>query len=82
MDVFAREWTYRSPQVTVTYPAGWSGNLPPERQIAARKAGVLVPPILELENADGSEGPTAPRAPRRDGKAESGGWRNVLGLGR
>lgn len=66
IDTFTQTWTYRSSQVTVTYPEGWSGELPPERQLAARKAGVLIPPVLE--KADGR--PSAPRAPRRARKTK------------
>lgn len=44
MDEFAREWTYRDPMVTVTYPKGWVGSLPAERRKAAEAAGVLVMP--------------------------------------
>lgn len=44
IDTFARDWTYRSPVKTVSYPEGWSGTLPIEVQIAARKDRALVPP--------------------------------------
>jgi hypothetical protein len=70
MDVFTREWTYRSPLVTVTYPKGWSGTLPPERQLAARRAKVLVPPPRR-ETADGRKRAATPRAPRRARQAQS-----------
>lgn len=39
---FARDWTYRTPMVTVTYPKGWKGSLPAERVVAARKANALI----------------------------------------
>lgn len=42
MDEFAREWTYRDPMVTVTYPKGWTGSLPAVRRKAAEQAGALV----------------------------------------
>jgi hypothetical protein len=45
-DEFAVEWTHRTPLVTVTYPKGWKGVLPKDHQLAARKARVLVPPIV------------------------------------
>lgn len=41
---FIHDWTYRTPMVTVTYPKGWKGALPAERQVAARKARALVSP--------------------------------------
>lgn len=44
MDEFAREWTYRTPLVTVTYPKGWVGSLPAERREAAEADGALVVP--------------------------------------
>lgn len=44
IDTFARRWTYRTPLKTVSYPAGWSGELPADIQLAARKDRVLVPP--------------------------------------
>lgn len=53
MDEFAREWTYRDPMVTVTYPKGWVGSLPDVQRKAAEAAGVLVmpePPILASDN--------------------------------
>lgn len=42
MDEFAREWTYRDPMVTVTYPKGWTGVLPAVRRKAAEQDGALV----------------------------------------
>lgn len=44
MDEFARDWTYRTPLVTVEYPAGHRDKLPEHIQSAARKARVLVVP--------------------------------------
>lgn len=40
-DEIARQWTYRTPLVTVTYPKGWTGTLPADQRKAARKDGVL-----------------------------------------
>lgn len=42
MDEFAREWTYRDPMVTVTYPKGWVGSLPAVQRKAAEQEGALV----------------------------------------
>ena len=44
MDEFAREWTYRDPMVTVTYPKGWAGELSAAQRKAAEAAGALVVP--------------------------------------
>lgn len=67
-DTFAREWTWRTPLVTQTYPAGWTGTLPEDRCAAAAAAGALETP--EPETVDGDEGIAAPRAPRRTLKAK------------
>lgn len=47
IDEFTTDWTYRTPLVTVDYPKGWRGTLPLERQLAARRARVLVPPTVK-----------------------------------
>lgn len=60
MDEFAREWTYRDPMVTVTYPKGWTGTLPAIRRKAAEADGALVIPAPE---------PTEEK-PKRGRKAE------------
>lgn len=39
---FTREWTYRTPLVTITYPKGWKGPLPDERKAAAKADKALV----------------------------------------
>lgn len=49
MDEFAREWTYRSPLKTVTYPKGHSESLPGDVRKAAKDAGVLVEPQPESD---------------------------------
>ncbi len=41
MPRFTKEFIYRDPLVTVTYPAGWDGRLPMERYQAARAAGAF-----------------------------------------
>lgn len=46
IDEFAADWTYRTPLVTVEYPKGWRGVLPPDRQLAARKDRALIPPTV------------------------------------
>ena len=53
MDEFAREWTYRTPLSTKTYPKGWAGTLPADERKAAEADGALVvqePPILVSDN--------------------------------
>ena len=68
MDVFAKAWTFRSPQLTVTYPQGWKGKLPPERQEAAMQADALVPPPEpNPETPDAHNGDGQPA--RRKGRA-------------
>jgi hypothetical protein len=57
---FAREWKYRTMQMTKTYPAGWSGKLPREQLDAAIEADAL-----EKEKDDGDEGAATPRPARR-----------------
>lgn len=42
MDEFSREWTYRTPMVTVTYPAGHRVKLPAPVRAAALADGALV----------------------------------------
>jgi hypothetical protein len=44
MDEFARDWSYRGPLKTISYPKGYKGVLEPDVQMAARKARALVPP--------------------------------------
>ena len=62
MDEFARQWTYRSPLKTVTYPKGHKEALPAEVRKAAKDAGALFVPEPE---------PAAePEAPKRTKKAE------------
>lgn len=43
-DKLTREWTYRDPLVTVTYPKGWTGTLPAKQRAAAQEAQVLADP--------------------------------------
>lgn len=62
MDEFAREWTYRSPMITIIYPKGWAGVLPADRRKAAEQDGALVMP--EPADAD----PEKPKRTRK--KAE------------
>lgn len=64
MDEFAREWTYRDPMVTVTYPKGWTGVLPAVRRKAAEQDGALV--VEQPEPAE--EAPDKPKRTRK--KAE------------
>lgn len=52
MPKFTKEFVYRDPIVTVTYPAGWEGRLPMERYQAARAAGAFLPPV----NIEGQPG--------------------------
>ena len=47
MDEFAREWTYRSPLKTVTYPKGHKEALPAEVRKAAKADNALVEPQPE-----------------------------------
>lgn len=63
MDEFAREWTYRDPMVTVTYPKGWTGLLPAARRKAAERDGALAVEAPATE-ADATE-PEKPSANRR-----------------
>lgn len=54
MDEFAREWTYRSPLKTVTYPKGHTESLPADVRKAAEADGVLAEKFehhLELKPA-------------------------------
>jgi len=71
MDEFAREWTYRDPMVTVTYPKGWTGSLPAVRRKAAEQAGALVveAPATETDAPD-PEKPSASRRQRVKKSAE------------
>jgi len=55
----AEPWTYRTPRVTIEFPAG-EHEVTPEIAAAA-------PTIEETAHGDGI---AAPRAPRRAGKAE------------
>lgn len=64
MDEFAREWTYRDPMVTVTYPKGWTGALPAVRRKAAEQDGALV--VADPEPAE--DAPDKPKRTRK--KAE------------
>ncbi len=43
-DEFARDWTFRSPIKTISFPKGHKAVLDPEVQLAARKAKALVLP--------------------------------------
>lgn len=61
MDEFAREWTYRDPMVTVTYPKGWAGSLPAVRRKKAEQDGALV-----VAEPDATE--DAPDKPKRTRK--------------
>lgn len=56
MDEFAREWTYRSPLKTVTYPKGHTEALPADVRKAAKADNALVEP--------------QPETPKRAKKAE------------
>lgn len=52
MPKFAKQFKYRDPMTSVTYPAGWEGRLPMERYQAARAAGAFVadeeaPPVAD-----------------------------------
>lgn len=60
MDEFAREWTYRDPMVTVTYPKGWAGSLPAVRRKAAEQDRVLVAEAPEV-NEDAPDKPKRTR---------------------
>lgn len=64
MDELAREWTYRDPMVTVTYPKGWTGMLPAVRRQAAEQDGALV--VAEPEAVE--DVPDKPKRTRK--KAE------------
>lgn len=50
-DEFSVEWTFRSPLKTVVYPKGHKAILPADVQLAARKAGVLVPPVAKARRS-------------------------------
>lgn len=78
MPKFSREWTFRTPAVTVTYPAGWEGRLSKERYDAARAAGAFrpVPPAAETTEPEKSDGDDVHGQPvggeGRSGEAEGG----------
>lgn len=55
---FASEFTYRTPEVTKTYPAGWSGAITVPERDAAQKAGALVE-AKEPNNGDDGDGEPA-----------------------
>lgn len=59
MHKFKKAWTFRSPEVTVEYEAGWEGPLRPEQLKAAKEADVLE------EEPDGDDGKTATVSPPR-----------------
>ena len=50
-----RDWTYRSIQISMVYPAGWTGRLPRAQLEAAKAAGV----IEAKEEGDGQGTATA-----------------------
>lgn len=51
MDEFAREWTYRDPMMTKTYPKGHTESLPAVIRKAAEADNALVEPQAEPEKA-------------------------------
>lgn len=50
-DEFARDWTYRSPLKTISFPRGYKDVLDADVQLAARKAKVLVLPKRRARKA-------------------------------
>lgn len=49
MDEFAREWTYRTPMITKTYPKGHTEALPAEVRKAAKADNALFAPQAKLK---------------------------------
>lgn len=64
MPKFTREWTYRTPTTTVTYPDAWDGPLSPDIETAARTAKALEEPEPEKTNGDDGNGEPARRKGR------------------
>lgn len=65
MDEFARQWTYRSPLKTVTYPKGHVEALPADVLKAAREADVLVvePPVEAIVDTPTEQKPKRAKKP-------------------
>ena len=64
----AEPWTYRTPLVTISYPAGIH-DMPDD--IAAAALTQAPAALIETETPEETDGPPAtPRAPRRARKAE------------